>query len=145
MEILYTKSKCLVIKQIGENSSALNGFVLEKDKPYEAFHGDVLEVLLSKYKYEIVFDPAPAAEKPQKSSRQSEKRKQDESIKREHPEKKAKLVVKPNGEDKWESFDGDKLLVFTSKNVTSSDKVCFVVHQKFCNSFVFFKDCSLRH
>lgn len=51
----------VLLKCTGTNKSALNGFVLEPNKPYEAEHGDVIEIIHNQYMYEVVFDPPPAS------------------------------------------------------------------------------------
>ncbi|KAF2356691.1 Polynucleotide 3'-phosphatase [Trinorchestia longiramus] len=48
--------KCIVT-QLGRNSSALNGNILQQRLPLVAEHGDILEVLAGSYKYKIEFDP----------------------------------------------------------------------------------------
>lgn len=74
------------------------GFALKHDQLYELRTGDVLEILLGKYFYEIVFETDV-----------TEDQKSDSPV----------TAVK----DTWESVDDGKLLIFTPKDVKASNKV----------------------
>ncbi|KAJ6647211.1 Bifunctional polynucleotide phosphatase/kinase [Pseudolycoriella hygida] len=89
------------VKQIGVNASGINGFAMKKDQMYTMQEGDVLEVLLGKYFYEIEFHVestiVPEAAVP------------------------VNAVKCPTGV--WESVDGGKMLIFTPNNMRASNKI----------------------
>lgn len=128
------KDHCVLVKQLGANVSALNGFALVQHREYKAFHGDVLEILHNKYFHRIAFDPVPstievksetATQIPDKSSL-----KRTRTPVRPESGKKIKLT-EPSAsiDNSWKSVGSGKLLVFTAKGVTSSTKViCFVLN-----------------
>lgn len=106
----------LLVKGEGTNPSALNGFQLEPGRPYEAIHGDILEVVSNRFMYEVVFDPS--------SKVATNKRKSDEN--NTENVKKSKTSVKealPAAADSWEKIEGGKLYIYTAKGVRSSEKI----------------------
>lgn len=110
----------MTIKRLGSNASFMNGFQLEKDKLYKAFHGDVLELLPNELLYCIQFDPPPPNLKEEDNRNRL-------PIVQSLPMKQAKLEICLSAtENKWESFDSGQMLIFTSKGVTSSAKVTAV-------------------
>ncbi|XP_026734315.1 uncharacterized protein F21D5.5 [Trichoplusia ni] len=120
--------KCLVeIKQLGVNSSGLDGFALIRNVEYKAEHGAKVEVLFNNFVHLIEFDPPP--ENSDKQKKLGNKRKLDED--EESPRKKKSLKmetvtevpVKAAVENMWEDIDRGELYVFTSKGVKASKKI----------------------
>lgn len=120
--------KCLVeIKQLGVNSSGLDGFALIRNVEYKAEHGAKVEVLFNNFVHLIEFDPPP--ENYDKQKKLGNKRKLDED--EESPRKKKSLKmetvtdvpVKAAVENMWEDIDRGELYVFTSKGVKASKKI----------------------
>lgn len=83
------------------------GFALKKDQVYELQPGDVLEILLGKYFYEIIFETDIIA-------------KQSDIVLIKTP---VTSVVDTNFNGEWESVDKGNLLVFTPNGVKASSKV----------------------
>lgn len=80
---------------------------------------DVLEILLGKYFYQIVFETDSAIDQPTESV----------SI--------APAVTEVKGSDGvWESVDDGKLLIFTPKNVNASNKVFAILTINLFYTFV---------
>ncbi len=88
-----------------------------KDRMYVIQPADVLEILLGKYFYEIVFESDSNSEKPIENV----------SV---HPTVAVTELKDSNG-NVWESVDNGKLLIFTPNNVRASNKVStvFSFHQ----------------
>lgn len=81
---------------------------MKKDQMYVLQPNDVLEVLLGKYFYEIVFETDPAT-----SNQRSDK----------VPSVSPKIATVKNANGTWESVGDGKLLIFTPNNVRASNKV----------------------
>lgn len=73
--------------------------------------GDVLEVLLGKYFYEVVFEAESGDDSNCVNS--------------------APVTTEKGPNGVWDSVDGGKMLVFTPKNVKASNKVTFDYHFHF--------------
>lgn len=125
--------KCVKVKQLGTNSSALNGFVLVQNQEYKAFHGDVLEILHNKYFHEIVMDPVEPSSRsteqsePVKATGKTSSKRTSSPVSADES-KKIKLssaTPTPSAEHSWTTAGSGKLLVFTAKGVTSSEKVFY--------------------
>lgn len=84
----------------------LPGFALKKDQTYFLQTGDILEILLGKYFYEIVFEM------------NSDGNHQTDKLSVAPPVTAAK-----NENGVWESVDDGKMLIFTPNNVKASNKV----------------------
>lgn len=128
---LNLREGCVIVKQIGSNSSALNGFTLVQNRVYKALHGDILEILHNKYFQEIVFDPPEPLSIDQiesikvKEEIPSFKRTRSPAMHSEDP-KKIKLTtpdVVASTEHTWITTGSGKLLIFTAKGVISRAKV----------------------
>lgn len=86
------------------------GFALKKDEIYHIEQGDVLEILLGKYQYEIIFETTTNSSKNSESTSVSS----------------AINSVAENGIDGvWENVEQGQLLVFTPNKVKASKKVFF--------------------
>ncbi|KAG4070370.1 hypothetical protein HA402_006512 [Bradysia odoriphaga] len=94
------------VKALGVNNSGINGFALKKDQMYVLQPDDVLEILLGKYFYEIVFETDSAADQ----------RTDKVSVSPTVATVKSADVV-------WESVGDGKLLIFTPANVRASNKI----------------------
>ncbi|KOB69536.1 Polynucleotide kinase-3'-phosphatase [Operophtera brumata] len=120
--------ECLVeIKQLGVNSSGLNGFALKKNEVYKVGHGSRIEVLLNNYVHIIEFDPPPDGND---QPRPSLKRKLEEDsspikqkILKTEIEQKNTISITEAVENMWVDFDTCQLYIFTSKGVKSSKKI----------------------
>lgn len=85
------------------------GFALKKDELYVLKPDDILEILLGKYFYEIVFETDSV----------TDQRSDKASVSAVGPP--VTTVKSVNGV--WESVDDGKLLIFTPSNVKASNKV----------------------
>lgn len=119
-----------MVKQIGPNMSGLNGFTLLPNKIYKAKHGDIVEILHTKYFHEIVFDQPikkePETECVQENSTRNKRSRtitKDEILGEDIQLKKSKVERKPNEKNKWESFESGHLLIFTGEGVVPNHKV----------------------
>lgn len=124
----------LEIKQIGNNSSALNGFCLRKDKTYKALHGDLIEVLYDKLSYEVVFQPSPTISSDTKESlKETAEVSQQLEVQKMETKADIKSVTESSNpftiaqgkcmKGKWETVEQGKLLIFTFGEVLNSTKV----------------------
>lgn len=103
----------VTIETVGSAYSGCNGYALRKGATYTLAHGDLIELRLGLYEYEINFDPPP--EIPQN----------------EPPQKKIKQAFpifsqqagQKTSEGVWESIDDKALLIFTSRGVTPRSKI----------------------
>lgn len=116
--------------QLGENSSALNGFELERNKLYKAYAGDVLEILFGKYFHAIEFNEKQSASKINEdtTSQTVQKRKSSQPTDDMNAEKKIKLDhIKgmPALCSSWELLHSKQLMVYTSKDLCASNKVYY--------------------
>lgn len=115
------------IKQLGVNSSGLDGFALKKDEVYKVGHGSRIEVLLNNYIHIIEFDPPPDGYNQPKLSLKrklegSESPRKQKIIKTEIEETDT-MSITEIVDTTWEDFDQNELYVFTSKGVKSSKKI----------------------
>lgn len=140
---------CVHIKQTGTNSSTLNGFTLERGATvHKAFHGDIINLIPTKYSYRIEFDPEPMlsiiAIKPEPSNVPSKKRTASPSPSppstiTNAPKKNCiEPTITPNNKpfptNTWASVDDGKMLVFTAKGVCARKTVCLQIN--FCVFFL---------
>lgn len=110
------------IKQVGPNTTGVNGFALKKSGTQVLRHGDKLEILLGQYIHIVEFEPPPSVD--------GNKRKLDETsivnkkLCGESLEKDSGLATpKTSSDSKWETIDNGKLLIYTSKHVVAQSKV----------------------
>ncbi|XP_059048504.1 uncharacterized protein F21D5.5 [Achroia grisella] len=121
---------CLVeIKQLGVNSSGLDGFALKRNEVYRVGHGSRIEILLNSYIHIIEFHPAPDLCKETKNSN---KRKHEDDEPTSHSKRKAidsvldaslNSKMDENLDDIWEEIDKGELYIYTSKGVKTSSKI----------------------
>ncbi|XP_021925510.1 uncharacterized protein F21D5.5 isoform X2 [Zootermopsis nevadensis] len=133
------------IKQVGPNTTGVNGFALKKSGTQVLRHGDKLEILLGQYIHIVEFEPPPSVD--------GNKRKLDETsilnkkLCGESLEKDSGLATpKTSSDSKWETIDNGKLLIYTSKHVVAQSKIAaydldgtIIVTQ---SGHVFPKDCN---
>lgn len=135
------EKKCVLLKVLGVNASALNGNVLEGNKEYTAVDGDVLEVLPSKYLYKVCFVKDVDAEektstpiKRDQSPSEKEtkkKRKLSSGEERQTSSKRRKWTVDIfndakdpfPGDANWLSYNKGQLIVFTMAECRPSKKI----------------------
>lgn len=91
----------------------VEGFALKKDQDYLLQIGDVLEILLGKHFYEIVFETDSTSDRKSDAGSTAPPVTTEKDI---------------NGV--WESVDDGKLLIFTPNNVKASNKVYCYKHYK---------------
>jgi hypothetical protein len=117
------------IKQIGPNTSGVNGLALKKGETQVLRHGDRLELLFGKFIYRVEFEPHPSLEK-MKTEGDGRKRKLDEATsvnKKVCSESLNMDVGERNLESRWETIDNGKLLIYTGKHVVAQPKVRRIV------------------
>ncbi|XP_069681429.1 uncharacterized protein F21D5.5 isoform X3 [Periplaneta americana] len=122
----------VTIKQIGANTTGVNGLALKKSETNILKHGDRLEILLGQHIHEIEFDPPPVTEvnKCEENNKKRKleeadkvmKKKCDESLINDTQKENKPCDVEPSAESKWETVDNGKLLIYTTKNVISRSK-----------------------
>ncbi|KAH9644829.1 hypothetical protein HF086_007917 [Spodoptera exigua] len=127
---LSLKANCeecsVEVKQLGVNTSGLNGFALKRNVEYKVEHGSRIEILLNNYIHVIEFDPPPENYEVPKLSNKRKFEEEEEtprkrkSVKMESDEGKA---GKPAVDNLWEDIDKGELYVFTSKGVKPSHKI----------------------
>ncbi|XP_069681428.1 uncharacterized protein F21D5.5 isoform X2 [Periplaneta americana] len=123
----------VTIKQIGANTTGVNGLALKKSETNILKHGDRLEILLGQHIHEIEFDPPPVTEvnKCEENNKKRKleeadkvmKKKCDESLINDTQKENKPCDVEPSAESKWETVDNGKLLIYTTKNVISRSKI----------------------
>lgn len=121
-------NECFVeIKQLGINTSGLDGFALKKNTPYKVGHGSKLEVLLNNYIHVIEFNPAPEDNDKPKASSKRKLVEEDISLRKKKMKSEIESTDSNNiveaTEDVWDEIDRGELYVFTSKYVKSSKKI----------------------
>jgi hypothetical protein len=117
------------IKQMGPNTTGVNGLALKKGETQVLRHGDRLEVLLGQYVYRVEFEPPPSVEKI-RSEGDERKRKHDEASsvsKKVCSDSLSVDVGDPSPDSKWETIDNGKLLIYTAKNVVAQSKVKVII------------------
>lgn len=117
------------IKQVGPNTTGVNGFALKKNDTHVLRHGDRLEILLGQFTHIIEFEPPPSLE-DKRIEGGGTKRKLDETSimnKKLHGKSQKKDtgldVSQASSDSKWETIDNGKLLIYTSKHVVAQSKV----------------------
>lgn len=53
------KNYIVSVKYLGQNPSALNGCCLNRKTIYHAIHNDILDVVYTKLRYKVIFEPSP--------------------------------------------------------------------------------------
>lgn len=117
------------IKQMGPNTTGVNGLALKKCETQVLRHGDRLEILLGQYVYRIEFEPPPSVDKI-RTEGDGKKRKLDGASrlnKKVCGESSNMDVDEPSSESKWEIIDNGKLLIYTAKHVVAQPKVKRIV------------------
>lgn len=107
---LNAKERYVQVEHVGNNPSAVNGVTLGKGEKRKVYHNDIVEVLASNYFYKVEFPPVdelPPAKKVVNNGSL------DCFLK--------DAVLEPIGS--WKKIDQDRLVVFTSRNVKSKEKV----------------------
>lgn len=106
------KNGFVLVKSMGSNPSVLNGKELEKDVGYEAFDGDILELLPGYHQYVFVFifdERAAERTKKRKELRNQEEQWDDEeereSLKRSFPENNFKDEKQRQNQIKKQKLD----------------------------------------
>lgn len=117
------------VKQVGPNTTGVNGRALTRNETQVLRHGDRLEILLAQYIYKIEFEPPPATEEI-RTEENEKKRKLDEDstvnkkVCCELLKKDAVAdISEPTCENEWETIDNGKLLIYTAKHVVAQSKV----------------------
>ncbi|KAM3965324.1 polynucleotide kinase 3'-phosphatase [Aphomia sociella] len=110
------------IKQLGINSSGLDGCALKRNEVYKISHGSRIEILLNNYIHIVEFNPPPDEKLKICNKRKLE---DEESIysKRKTIKMENTNLDQDNKEDIWEEVDKGELYIFTSKGVKSSKKI----------------------
>ncbi|XP_072949177.1 uncharacterized protein F21D5.5 [Epargyreus clarus] len=118
---------CVVeVKQLGINTSGLDGFALKSGDVYKVEHGSRIEVLLNQYIHVIEFEPPPdnCEEKTTKKRKFEEDSSPHKKMKRADSDPQTdKTEVQGSLADIWEEIDNGDLYIFTSKGVKSSAKI----------------------
>ena len=117
------------VKQMGPNTTGVNGLALTRNETQVLRHGDRLEILLGQYIYKVEFEPQPSIEKI--GAEENEKKRkldEDSTVKKkvccELFKKNAVAgVSEPTREGEWEAIDNGKLLIYTAKHVVAQSKV----------------------
>lgn len=113
------------IKQMGPNTTGVNGLALERSETQVLRHGDCLEILLGQYMYRVEFEPPPSVDKI-KTEGDGKKRKFNEASRVNKKVCGASLnmdIGEPISESKWETIDNGKLLIYTAKHVVAQPKI----------------------
>lgn len=98
------------MKFTGKSPAAVNGFVLSVTEAYEIKKGDIISLVFNAdYNYQVNFE----------SGKTLKRRSEDEMEVAEDKVKKHKS----SEEDKWDSIEHNKCLVFTTKGVVGSEKI----------------------
>lgn len=120
---------CLVeVKQLGVNSSGLDGFALKRNEVYKVGHGSKIEILLNNYFHIIEFSPPPdLCEQSINNNKRKYEDNESTQCKRQAMEIKLDASnncnMDENLEDVWEEIDKGELYIYTSKGVKSSKKI----------------------
>lgn len=131
VQIDYDK-RCIILELLGLNPSTLNGVNLEKNKQHEAFNGDLIEVIPSKYQYkvQIEFEEAPRSSRSQNTDQKRKRSIEEHTTMIEPLAKKLKwkmnIVLDVKNQvpgSYWESYNNGQLLVYTPPDCKASDKI----------------------
>lgn len=108
------------LQQIGVNSASWNGTPFEQNENYCMGEGNILEILNGKYPYRIHFEGCE-----RKRKRDSDDEQSSAPVKRVKWQFQIEVDTKlpfPS-DNKWESFNSGKLLVYTSDGCVGSNKI----------------------
>jgi len=111
--VLNLKECSVVVTQLGDNPSALEGgLLLSQGESRKLQHGDAFEFLEGLFKHRICFEPPPKA--PREAS----------EAPLEAPKPKLAKLFEKNGSSTgtWETVDQGRMLVYTPHNVIHSTK-----------------------
>lgn len=123
--------KCVIFEILGLNPSTLNGVSLAKDKEHRAFHGDIIEIIPSKYPYKVHFEIEEVKPKPlEKLERKRKRSTEDQAIGNLPLLKRMKWKIdifldlkQHTPGTPWESYNNGQLLAYTSPNCKPSEKI----------------------
>ncbi|XP_043482913.1 uncharacterized protein F21D5.5 isoform X2 [Leptopilina heterotoma] len=118
------------VQQIGNRSSGLNGFKIDKDVKIVAQHNDRLEILYGKYPYTIEFNPPPVKQmltsKEKKRAHESDSESNDNNLSEKKIKKESSL---DSNEDSLNfslpstcSNSQENCLLETKKKILKTDK-----------------------
>lgn len=114
----------VIVEQVGSNPSAINGVKLRKGEKRKAHHEDIIEVLESSHFFKLEFIPPvePSNLDEACSSQCGGSPKVDKNLYGGSIEyfMKDALLEQPGS---WKSLEQDRLLVFSSSDVESREKV----------------------
>jgi hypothetical protein len=110
----------ITMTQTGENPSSVNGRLLRKGEIIALSHGDTIELVHGMYKYMVAFEPPPK-ETISKVPKIKELKLGEPATKRQRLD--IGLSSSAVSENKWETIDNGKVLVFTAKGTENSSKV----------------------
>jgi len=117
------------VKQLGHNTTGVNGLALTRNETQVLRHGDRLEVLLGQYIYKVEFELPPSIEEiVTEENEKKRKLDEDSTVKKkvccELFKKDAFAEVSVHTrEGEWETIDNGKLLIYTAKHVVAQSKV----------------------
>jgi len=116
------------VKQMGPNTTGVNGLALTRSETQVLRHGDRLEILLGQYIYKVEFEPLPSIEEIGTEKNKKKRKLEDSTVKKkvccELFKKDAVAdVSEPTREGEWETIDNGKLLIYTAKHVVAQSKV----------------------
>ncbi|XP_067002653.2 bifunctional polynucleotide phosphatase/kinase isoform X2 [Anabrus simplex] len=123
------------LKAVGANRVGYNSCAVERNSIITLKHGDKVELLLGQFKSRVQFTPPPVDSNENTSVRKrtlnsdddisASKKLCEKATGSEYEEKRYTNALKtePTMEDKWESIDQGKLLIYTSTGVKGKSKI----------------------
>jgi hypothetical protein len=117
------------VKQLGPNTTGVNGLALTRNETQVLRHSDRLEILLGQYIYKVEFEPSPSNEEIRTEENEKKRKLEEDSTLNkkvccELLKKDAVAdVSEPTREGEWETIDNGKLLIYTAKHVVAQSKV----------------------
>lgn len=130
--------KCVIIEAIGMNLSTLNGATLDKNREYEAFHGDIIELLPSKYPYKVHFEfddteqqnTIVKVDRVEKIEQKRKRSADDQTSTSLVFNKRMKWTIDVildvknyKAGEPWESYNNGQLFIYTSTDCKPSNKI----------------------
>lgn len=117
------------VKQLGHNTTGVNGLALTRNETQVLRHGDRLEVLLGQYIYKVEFELPPSIEEiVTEENEKKRKLDEDSTVKKKvccelfKKDAVAEVTVHTR-EGEWETIDNGKLLIYTAKQVVAQSKI----------------------